>query len=302
MTDSPPTPDSTPGADTAGWSGITASVRGASHERNGRPNQDAVRLQYATGPVPGLVAAVSDGHGGDRYTRSDRGSRIGVEVACEVGQLALTEMGPIADTETVSNGLADLFAGMIVSTWTERVLANLADQPFSQTERDLLGVVVDDHPTVAYGATLVMVVCAPTWLGMLQIGDGDIVTVTLRDVDSPVPGDDRLVANETTSLCLPTAETDARTAAICGQLPDMVMVTSDGYANSFASPSWRSDTSLDMTDQVAEKGLIAVGSLLPGWLKESAVAGGDDVSMALVVRNPAALATGSSGLNPDTSR
>ncbi|HEY4609378.1 MAG TPA: protein phosphatase 2C domain-containing protein, partial [Ilumatobacteraceae bacterium] len=62
---------------TAGrWAAVTASVRGASHERNGKPNQDAVRVVQAKGSTPGLVAAVCDGHGGDRYVRSDVGSRL----------------------------------------------------------------------------------------------------------------------------------------------------------------------------------------------------------------------------------
>ena len=57
------------------WAAATASVRGASHERDGKPNQDAVRVVQVVGKTAGLVAAVCDGHGGNRYVRSDVGAR-----------------------------------------------------------------------------------------------------------------------------------------------------------------------------------------------------------------------------------
>ncbi len=270
------------------WSAITASVRGSSHERSGKPNQDSVRVQQVTGPIPGLIASVCDGHGGDRYVRSDIGSLYGVEVACEVGRLALTDLGDSPAAEQIVDRLSGHFATQIVSEWTRRVNDHVSANPFTAAERQVAGPSLDGAPTVAYGATLLMAVFGPTWVGLLQIGDGDVITVTGDRVDSPVPGDTRLVANETTSLCLPLAAADSRCSAIVGELPSLVTMTSDGYANSFASPTWRTDTALDMLKQVESKGLDGVETRLPGWLNDSATAGGDDVSMALVVR-PAAL-------------
>ena len=49
------------------------------------------------------------------------------------------------------------------------------------------------------------------------------------------PGDDRLVAGETTSLCLATAADDFRHAFLPASAePDLVLLATDGYGNSFA--------------------------------------------------------------------
>lgn len=265
------------------WAAATASVRGASHERNGKPNQDAVRVVEVSGSNPGLVAAVCDGHGGERYVRSDVGSRLGVEVACDVGSESLVDLGVDPGGAAIDAQLAGPVAERIVDRWRKRVLDDVGRHPFTDVERASVGGTIDADPFISYGCTLVMAVVAPTWVGLLQIGDGDITVVLDGRATAPVPGDDRLVGGETTSLCLPTAVTDARVAALTGTRPDLVILTSDGYANSFASPTWHSDAGLDLLAQVRTIGLEGVEERLPSWLADSATAGGDDVSMALIV-------------------
>lgn len=274
-----------------GWSAITASVRGASHERSGKPNQDAVRVVQAGGSVPGLVAAVCDGHGGNRYVRSDVGSRLGAETACELGKRALKDLGTAPGSEAVSAYLLNELAPAIVERWRDQVLRHVADAPFTAEEAQAAGgVVLDDDPHISYGCTLVLAVASKEWVGLLQIGDGDAVVVNGAVATEPVPGDERLVGGETTSLCLPGAAGDARAAVLSAPLPETVMLSSDGYANSFASPTWFQDAGLDMRDQLARNGLDGVESRLAGWLADSAVAGGDDVSMALLHREGATAA------------
>ena len=100
---------------------------------------------------------------------------------------------------------------------------------------------MDGDPLISYGCTLLLAIMAPSWVGLLQIGDGDVTVVHEAHVESPVPDDDRLVGGETTSLCLPTAVADARVCMLFEPLPEILILTSDGYANSFADPNWRSD-------------------------------------------------------------
>lgn len=266
------------------WVAASASVRGASHERNGKPNQDAVRVVAVDGPVAGLVAAVCDGHGGDRYVRSDVGARLGVEVACAVGRQALGELGSTPDRAAIESLLGGSVAATIVERWRDRVLEDVAARPFTDDERSRAGAALEDDPHVSYGCTLVLALLAPSWVGLLQIGDGDLTVVRGARAESPVPGDDRLVGGETTSLCLTTAVADARVHALMEPLPELVILTSDGYANSFASPNWRTEVGVDLRDHVGRIGLDEVESRLPAWLSDSAVAGGDDVTMALVLR------------------
>ena len=272
-------------AASGGWSAASASVRGASHERSGKPNQDAVRVVTVAGETPGVVATVCDGHGGDRYVRSDVGSRLAAEEASTVGRRALASLGPNAPTSSIDNHLKTVVAPAIVERWSKRVLLDVEQRPFTDDERQRAGDPLDRDPLISYGCTLVLGLFTATWIAFLQIGDGDVTIVSGSTAGAPVPGDDRLVGGETTSLCLPTAVDDARTVVLGAPLPDLVLLTSDGYANSFASPTWREEVGFDLLRHVERLGIDGVEEQLASWLGESAIAAGDDVSMALIHRS-----------------
>ncbi len=284
------------------WAAATASVRGASHERDGKPNQDAVRVVQVPGPTPGLVAAVCDGHGGDRYVRSDVGSRLGVEVACAVGQRALVDLGPSAAASIVEAHLTGTVAQSIVAEWRKRVFDDVQRRAFTADERSRAGVPLEVDPFISYGATMLLAIVAPSWVGLLQIGDGDVTIVRQARAESPVPGDDRLIGGETTSLCLTNAAADARVAVLVEPLPEAIILTSDGYANSFASPTWRSDAGIDLRDHVRKLGLDGVEERLPAWLADSATAGGDDVTMALIHRTDVVAPAAVAAITPSLSQ
>ena len=128
-------------------------------------------------------------------------------------------------------------------------------------------------------------------LALLQLGDGDIVVATASgEILTPVPGDDRLVAGMTTSLCLPTAVDDVRAAVVPAEVgADLVLVATDGYGNSFASPQWRRVVMADLRRAIAGEGLAVVEQSLPAWAQESATMAGDDVTVAVLSRLSAVL-------------
>ena len=71
----------------------------------------------------------------------------------------------------------------------------------------------------------------------ILIENGDIVAVAADGTAwFPLPADHRLAGNETTSLCLPQAWDTVR---VCGdalrEAPRLIMLSTDGYANSFQS-------------------------------------------------------------------
>ncbi|MGB6057440.1 MAG: protein phosphatase 2C domain-containing protein [Microthrixaceae bacterium] len=272
------------------WESISASVRGASHDRSGKPNQDAVRCVSKFGL--GLVATVCDGHGGDRYVRSDVGARVATEVATELGGAVLdhlvarssgTTPAALISVERIEEVLCDSVP-VLLAYWRNRVMVDYRSRPFDEAEVALGGADLASEPLVAYGCTLVMGIFAPRWVGFVQIGDGDVTAVHGSSVGTPVPADDRLVGNQTTSLCLPSAAQDVRVAALVEDLPDLVLLSTDGYANSFSGPDWRNSVGVDMLRQLDEHGIDEVERLLPAWLEDSAAASGDDVTMALVRR------------------
>ena len=140
------------------------------------------------------------------------------------------------------------------------------------------------HLMVPYGATLIVALASGRALAVAQIGDGAALTVGPGKPHSLVPGDDRLVANETTSLCLPSALDDFRHGATTleGDDPPLTLLSTDGYGNSFASEEWESEVMTDLATQVGLHGFDSVCGSIPQWVAESADVGGDDVTVVLL--------------------
>ena len=277
----------------ARWLAEGCSVRGASHERNGKPNQDhLVRRSLTEG---GAVIAVADGHGSAKYFRSEVGSKLAVEVALDL----ITEMmeGVTCNNtplDKVTTNVKDVLPRKIVEEWRRRVKEHWnSHESLTDAEAEMLkdnaGVqeVVDNDHTVAYGCTLLAAAVTARYLVLVQNGDGDIICVSQSGkAQRPLPDDPRLIANETTSLCQPQAETNFR--AYVQQLdedaPAVVILSSDGCANSFEG-----DEFLTWVEQFALKvrdyGLKPVSEQLDQWLEQITRGGsGDDVTFGILAR------------------
>lgn len=77
---------------------FNSTHKGASHYKSGKPCQD-YSISHKADDGSLYVAIVCDGHGGDSYVRSDRGSRLAAEITLEVVK------------EFVANAEASLFIG-----------------------------------------------------------------------------------------------------------------------------------------------------------------------------------------------
>jgi hypothetical protein len=144
----------------------------------------------------------------------------------------------------------------------------------------------DDDPMRAYGATLLAALITPHYLLLLQLGDGDILIVDSagRVTRPPMPDDPRLIANQTTSLCGPTAWQDMRAyfQAFTARPPALVMLATDGYSNSFADANGFSAAATDILEAIRTQGSHRTRVQLPGWLRATSKAGsGDDISVGL---------------------
>ena len=92
------------------------------------------------------------------------------------------------------------------------------------------------NPPLAYGATLLSAAMTEAFLLYLQLGDGDIIVVSeTSNLERAVPKNETILGNETTSLCHNEAWRYIRTTfqAIADRLPALIMLSTDGYANSF---------------------------------------------------------------------
>lgn len=268
---------------------IAASAVGSSHKASQRPNQDAFGWAPRDGDGRRLVLCVSDGHGSRACFRSDIGALLAVAAGCDVGEAFLATLDSTGlqadDVERLAR--AELPA-RIVSSWTDRVAADRKARPFQAEELEQAGANSErdaPDPLLPYGATLMMAIVLEDMLVLLQLGDGDIITASPTGrVACPFPGDDRMVAGETVSLCLPDAVELMRVVGIDltrSPLAILILAT-DGYGNSFADADWRESVTQDLLSHLYEHGVNWIEDRLQGWLAESADVAGDDVTIGIV--------------------
>lgn len=271
------------------WRAIGDTVRGASHVRKGMVNQDAIGWWPGDGVVDHVALAVADGHGSPKNFRSNTGSEFAKKVSLGLAAEIVGAGSPSLSDVKIS--LQSVIPRRIVKDWLALVHADLDKSPL--TERELAAVeaqagrkgrdLVAESPHLAYGSTLVTVLATKTFVAFWQIGDGDVLTVSGHgNVDRPVAGDEELIANETTSLCSPEAWRLFRTA-ILGTPAPMIMLSTDGFANSFLSEEGFFKFGTDVFRMAAAEGIEAVGSKLNGWLTEMTRQGsGDDISLGII--------------------
>jgi hypothetical protein len=124
----------------------------------------------------------------------------------------------------------------------------------------------------------------------MQLGDGDILNVSTGvEVTKPLAEDPRLLANETTSLCLPKAEKDFRfhvQKVSPEAAPQMILLSTDGYLNSFSSEAGFFQAATDILEMLrSDKGFVDVNDNLKAWLEEATAMGsGDDCAVTIVYR------------------
>lgn len=216
------------------WRATGASVLGTYHQQIGLPNQDAIGSSAVEGEI---TIALADGHGSARCYRSDRGSTFAVEAALSVAGQFTARTDPVALLSSDQECLRAGICTAIVMRWRELVnldLISRGETGLSTPSRydelaDLL---------LPYGSTLITVIATPDYLLYLQLGDGDILTVSQEGrVERPLERDPRLVGNQTTSLCLPGAASDFYTAVtgVNGRMPAAVLLATDGLVNSYQS-------------------------------------------------------------------
>jgi serine/threonine protein phosphatase PrpC len=283
------------------WRIIASSVEGATHKRNGKPNQDRIKFFIDDqGKFP-VILAVADGHGGKTYFRSGKGAGLAVETSLEICKdLENVSWDVIKDKKII-----DFLCRDIVQKWLEKVHSDIEENPFTDEEKSLITIKKESSSKrpgglknydniSAYGSTLITVFIHETYILYLQLGDGDILTVSEEGfVDKPLPEDERLFGNETTSLCLPEAWSDFRFRLIPLDLsstaPALIILSTDGYANSFLSEQEFEKVGIDLLENICthhdgiQEGIDTIEDNLEDWLNVASQKGsGDDTTVGIL--------------------
>lgn len=289
---------------------IKAISQGFSHKAQGKPCQDFADVVQKKGFA---IISVADGHGGERYFRSEVGSRIAVEVAeAEFGKLLIDISkrqwldGKINWEQTIK-----ALESNIVKEWQNKVEEDFAKHPLSEDERILVEKYRIEFETFprknserekicdvklrnseilkCYGSTLLSTLYIPAlgfplskksfWIA-IQIGDG--LTFALDENGAaffPIPEDENLGCGFTTSLCSSDAAEHFRHSFGFSKLK-AVVVCSDGVADSFAKEKF-ADFVSGIWKNINKNGGENVQKELQDYFpKLSEQGSGDDLSLA----------------------
>ena len=189
---------------------------GESHIKSGKQCQD-YSIHYSSRDEEFHIIALADGHGGDKYFRSQKGSEYACKAAKECAIKCMREksftermIGLIDEngSEKEIDSLLIQLEKSIIGAWSKKVLEDIEENEFNDDELNVYDeekrehVKNTDYGTKAYGTTLIMaVICDKFWFG-LHIGDGTFVTVSNEGFFSnPIELDEKCVGNFVTSIC-----------------------------------------------------------------------------------------------------
>ncbi len=231
---------------------------GASHLKKGTVCQDACASMETENY---RLAVACDGHGGEDYFRSDRGSRMAAQAFCECVEKAFCK--PLkrwlrrksASLKNKAHNFADAlnacttqkeideqllwFIRSVVARWNLLVEEDMAQDPFREeelaavSEKAKAQYEAGEGVQKAYGTTLLGVVLTKHfWFG-IQIGDGKCVTFDREgSATEPIPWDETCFLNVTTSICDSAAVQEFR-FSFSKDLPVAIFVGSDGIDDCF---------------------------------------------------------------------
>ena len=259
--------------------GCSLSIRGASHEEAGECCQDSARFFVSNGLA---VAAVSDGHGSEKHFRSAAGSEIATRTAIRA----------LCDFAERNNGLDSIFlegnpdnaarriAANIIYSWNGEIAAHIGRMPLTEKERKIYDKYGGISSEVMYGATLIVAAMTEKGCFGLQIGDGNFCGVCGEEMRFPIPEDNKLVGNLTTSLCDSDAIDSFRYFYEQGNFSG-VMISSDGLINSFVNESDYLKFGKRVIKAVSERSTAHLAEHLQ---TRSRLGSKDDISLAAIVR------------------
>ncbi|MCY7348833.1 MAG: protein phosphatase 2C domain-containing protein [Pyrinomonadaceae bacterium] len=280
------------------WRVIGETVPGASHIRAGIPNQDSILCVRESSRSLPIIVSVADGHGSAKCFRSDFGSQFAVKKAAQIVGEFLDERRGKFDLAEIESVGKDYLPKEFVKKWRKTAEYHLKNNPFTEDEFKKLEEksgansrkLIEENPLLAYGTTSLTVAMEDDFILYMQLGDGDILNVLgAGEVTKPLPEDARLLANETTSLCLPKAEEDFRflVQKISAEAsPQMILLSTDGYLNSFSDEAGFFQAATDILQMLrTENGFNDVNDNLKAWLEEATQMGsGDDCAVAIIYR------------------
>ena len=265
---------------------------GASHIKSGKSCQDYSFSSYGD---KFAMAIVCDGHGGDKYVRSEIGSKRATDICSEAIKSLfgkrINNQTAIAKFQPNAEATLQQLASFIIFKWREAVETDFTSHPFTVEEfehlsdKDKTSLSIPDGWVSAYGTTLIATVrTSEFWFG-LHIGDGKCVVVSeTDDYLQPIPWDDKCFLNATTSLCDEKALERFRVFFSTEKLPKAIFVASDGVDDTFGTDEALHGFYKSVLQLFKEKSFTEAKTELQSFLPELSARGSqDDISIAAII-------------------
>jgi len=273
---------------TPSYLGFAVSTLGQSHKASG-VCQDASGF-YSNKNVS--ILAVSDGHGGEKHFRSDIGSKIAVDVGISSIKCFISNYPSLSGLQ--KKDIDSLFKQLkenIIYSWNEGISNHLSNNPLNNEEINKLSTYDKDEYLSSskitnyasiYGATFIAACVTSKFHFIIQLGDGDAVIKDTRGYYMPMPIDEKLHFNVTTSLCEKDA-IDSFRHFYKQSLPISIILSTDGLKNSFVNV----DYLYSLYDDILNDAKVeSVEDLSRGLFEDLPVlsqkGSGDDISLAMM--------------------
>lgn len=283
------------------------SCQGESHKADEKPCQDA---SFSAVYDDGLaIAIVCDGHGGERYFRSDVGARMATEVIRDTVRTfvehvdkslftgkpftaveAITSEEVVRKQTPVDLALRQLFSS-IICQWNQRIADHADSTPLSEWEQQhvdpkyITELASSETKEKQYGCTLMVYVQTPDYWLAFHLGDGKCISFQHEPFwHEPIPWDERCFLNKTTSLCDSDAINEFR---YCyegdGHYPMAVFLGSDGMDDSFGEDDNLVNFYIQVVKMLVNEGLEATVHSIEEELPQlSKIGSKDDMSVAFI--------------------
>lgn len=271
------------------WVNCFESVIGKAHIKVELPNQDAVISKVISNDI--LISAIADGHGSKKCIRSHIGAKFAVEASVEIIEGIKDEL--VKDVNQLNiKAIGKFYTKKVVLLWREKVENHLNSNPIDSDVMDDISSKdiksINKNKSIMYGSTLIVVLLIHDYIVCYQLGDGDIMFVSKsKKVTKPFKRDNRHIANDTLSLCLNESEKEFKIRVFrdIKHVLDMIVISTDGYSNSFSSEEGFLKVGTDLAEMVISDGIEIIEENLKEWIEDTSNYGsGDDTSVSIITR------------------
>lgn len=233
------------------------------------------------------IVAVCDGHGGEIYVRSHKGSKFAsMAFLREMINLKSSVLRRIGE-EAVRNSLCQ----SILDEWKRQVNEDIVAHPFRGKELKALDeeqiALLKENPIKAYGTTLNGAMIFQNQVVCVSIGDGGLFLVKNGEVASAFPeSEDEPVANLTYSMCGKDAIAHMHAGVFNACSVDAVIACTDGVLGAYQSDEDFNEFFLRPTVRYLLEGRACeVKDFISALGIQKGI--GDDVSLAVIVNKKA---------------